>query len=148
MPSLRKLIRIGTLPETRRAIVVAARSDALRDLRRRARSDRTGLLRDLARPAATFRLVRDVVRHPAARELAAVSYLLLPSRFVPVGWAASWLVRRVPGRFIEKSSVPAGQTKRPRGPHVSNVIPRRGGRLLGQHLGGVRRQRHSDQEPH
>ncbi len=32
MPSVTKLIRLATLPETRRAIVAASRSDALRDV--------------------------------------------------------------------------------------------------------------------
>lgn len=99
MPSVTKLLRLATMPETRHVIVAASRSVALRDLARRARSDRSGLLRDLARPSTTVGLVRDVIGHPATRELANVGYILLPSRYLPAGWAAMWLSRRVLGRF-------------------------------------------------
>ena len=98
MPSVTKLIRLATLPETRRAVVVAARSDALREGVHRARSDRSGLLRDLARPRQTIGLVRSAVLHPATRELASVGYVLLPGRYLAVAWAATRLSRRVLGR--------------------------------------------------
>ena len=98
MPSVTKLIRLATLPETRRAIVAASRSDALRDVAYRARSDRSSLLRDLARPTKTFGLFRSALLHPATRELANVGYVLLPGRYLAVGWAATRLSRRVLGR--------------------------------------------------
>ncbi len=104
MPSVTKLLRLTTLPETRHAIVAASRSVALRDLVRRARSDRAGLLRDLAHPATTVGLLRDVIGHPATRELANVGYLLLPGRYLPAGWAAMWLSRRVLGRFGRRAN--------------------------------------------
>lgn len=99
MPSVTKLLRLGTLPETRHLIVVASRSVALRDLARRTRSDRAGLLRDLGSPATTMRIVRDAIGHPATRELANVGFILLPSRYLPAGWATIWLSRRVLRRF-------------------------------------------------
>jgi hypothetical protein len=102
MPSVTKLIRLATLPETRRAVVVAARSDALRDVTHRARSDRSGLVRDLARPRQAVGLVRSALLHPATRELANVGYVLLPGRYLAVGWAATRLSRRVLGRSGDK----------------------------------------------
>jgi len=97
MPSVTKLFRLATLPETRRAVVVAARSEALRDVAHRARSDRSGLVRDLARPRKTFGLFRTALFHPATRELANVGYAFLPGRYLAVGWAATRLSRRVLG---------------------------------------------------
>ena len=72
---------MGTLPETRRLIASGARPANLRLLARRARADRGGLL-------------REVVRHPAAAELANAGLLLLPLRHSPLGWAAAWAIRR------------------------------------------------------
>jgi hypothetical protein len=102
MPSVTKLIHLGTLPETRHAIVAAARSDALRDVTHRARSDRSGLVRDLAHPKKTFGMFRTALMHPATRELANVSYVFLPARYLAVGWAATRLSRRVLGRSGDK----------------------------------------------
>ena len=99
MPPMTKLLRLATLPETRHVIIAASRSHALRDLAHRARSDRASLRRDLFRPAATVRLAREAIVHPATRELATVGYILLPTRYLPAGWAATWLLRRALGRF-------------------------------------------------
>jgi hypothetical protein len=104
MPSVTKMLRLATLPETRHLIVAASRSPALRDLARRSRSDRTGLLRDLAHPGTTVGLVRDAIAHPATRELANVGYILLPGRFLPAGWAAAWLSRRFLGRYNRRAT--------------------------------------------
>lgn len=99
MPSpmrLARLARLATLPETRRLIVASARSPNLRHLARRAVHDRAGLLRDLkqVRPRD---LARDVAIHPAVRELGSASLLLLPTRFVPLGWVTTRVVRRIVG---------------------------------------------------
>lgn len=98
MPSVTKLVRLATLPETRRLIGRVSRSGTLREMGHRARTDRAGLLRDLADPAATWRRARGAIAHPAARELASVGLVFLPARYLPIGWAAAWLSRRLPGR--------------------------------------------------
>ena len=102
MPSVTKLVRLATLPETRRLIGRASRSATLRDVGRRARTDRAGLLRDLADPAATWRRARGAIGHPAARELASVGLVFLPARYLPLGWAAGWLSRRLHGRPADR----------------------------------------------
>jgi hypothetical protein len=103
---LARIVRVGTLPETRRLIVAAARSDALRDLARRAVRDRPSLVRDLRNPAhprdlpASARdLVMGTARNPAARELVNAGLLFLPGRYLPLGWAASWAARRILRRY-------------------------------------------------
>jgi hypothetical protein len=98
---LMRLARIATLPETRRAVLAAAHSPALRDIARRASTDRTGLLRDLRSPTHARGLLRDAVRHPATRELADASLMFLPIRYLPVGWVASRAARRVLRRFVD-----------------------------------------------
>jgi hypothetical protein len=95
MGRLARILRFGSLPETRRAIVVAARSSALRDVVRRARADPSRLLRDARDPATARVYARRIVSHPAARELASASLLLLPVRYVPLGWIASRVARKV-----------------------------------------------------
>lgn len=97
MPSATTLIRLATLPETRHLLVAASRSAALRDLARRVRSDRAGLIGEVAHPARTLGLVREAVAHPATRELASVGYLLLPARYIPVGWVAMRLSHGILG---------------------------------------------------
>jgi hypothetical protein len=118
MPSVTRLgriVRLVTLPETRRAIVAAARSDALHEVARRAANDRAGLVRDLRSRAKARALLRSAIRHPAARELAAAGLLFLPARYMPVGWAASWAARRVlrrlgpPTKRVDASPVTADQ---------------------------------------
>jgi hypothetical protein len=108
MPSPIRLITLATLPETRRFVAAAARSDGVRDLVRRARGDRVGLLRDLANPAVPARLVRDAVTHPATRELAGVGLVFLPGRYLPVGWAATRLLRRALDRSGRRSASDGG----------------------------------------
>lgn len=98
MPSVTKLVRLATLPETRRLIGRASRSGALRRAGHLARTDRAALLRNLVDPAAAPRRARGAIAHPAARELASVGLVLLPARYLPIGWAAAWLSRRLQGR--------------------------------------------------
>ena len=98
---LARLVRVVTLPETRGVIVAAARSQTLRDLRQRAVHDRGALVRDLRNPANARDLVRDAARHPATRELASAGLLFLPVRYVPLGWAATWVAHRVVGRHLD-----------------------------------------------
>jgi hypothetical protein len=95
MPSPLKLARLATLPQTRHLVVAAGRSASLRELGHRARTDRAGLARELRDPAITIGLVREAIRHPATRELADVGLLMLPGRYLPIGWAAAWLSRRL-----------------------------------------------------
>ena len=105
MPSLTRLARIArlaTLPETRGVIIAAARSEAVRDVARRARNDRASLLRDLSDPTNARDLLRDAAQHPATRELANASLMLLPWRYLPLGWAATWAADRVFRRRTER----------------------------------------------
>jgi hypothetical protein len=98
MPSLTRLaqvVRLGTLPETRRLIAAAARSETLRDLARRARTDRRSLVRDLRNPEGARDAIASAARHPATRELATAGLMLLPIRYLPLGWAATWAAGRV-----------------------------------------------------
>src|SRR5512141_2538926 len=104
MPSvtrLARLARIATLPETRGVIVAAVHSETLRDIGRRAVHDRAALVRDLRNPANARDLVRRAARHPATRELASAGLMFLPLRYVPVGWAATWVAHRVLRRYID-----------------------------------------------
>jgi len=105
MPSLTKLLRLGTLPETRHAISAAARSPSTRELVRRAVNDRAALAREMRQPATLRDLLLEAVRHPATRELGGVGLFFLPGRYLGVGWAAGWAVRRLSG------SLEAAQTR-------------------------------------
>ena len=98
---LGRLARLATLPETRGLIVAAARSTTLRTVAHRAVVDRAGLLRDLANPANARQLARSAARHPAVAELASAGLIVLPVRYVPLGWAATWVTRRVLRRYID-----------------------------------------------
>lgn len=105
MPSITKvtrLARLSTLPETRRAVIAAARSDDLRDLARRATTDRRGLVRDMRDPANARELLRAAFRHPAGRELGSASLLLLPGRYLPVGLAMTWAGRKIARHYIDR----------------------------------------------
>lgn len=94
MPSrLVRLVRLATLPETRRLIAATARSTSLRNLADRAMHDRSGLRQDLTRANAR-QLVRQAAQHPAAAELANAGLVLLPVRYMPLGWLASRAARR------------------------------------------------------
>lgn len=122
MPSPMKLARLATLPQTRRLVVAAARSTSFRELTRRVRTDRAGLARDLRDPrlatrliddlrdpARTVAFVRDAIRHPVTAELTNVGLILLPSRYLPAGWAATWLAQRVVRR--SRSAVKPGTVR-------------------------------------
>jgi hypothetical protein len=105
MPSptrLARLARVATLPETRRLIAAAARSPGLRDIAQRAVHDRAALLRDL-KQGSPRDLARGAARHPAVRELARASVLLLPVRYVPLGWVATWVTTRVVRRVVDSA---------------------------------------------
>jgi hypothetical protein len=120
---LARLVRVVTLPETRGVIVAAAHSQTLRDIRQRAIHDRGALVRDLRNPANARDLVRSAARHPATRELASAGLLFLPVRYVPLGWAATWVAHRVlrrrpdpPAEVLDESSFEATRT-------LTNVTP-------------------------
>lgn len=102
MPSisrLRRVARVATLPETRRLITTAARSQPLRDLAGRAVHDRAGLLRDLRHPGSPRSIARTAIGHPVVHELAQVGLVLLPVRYTPLGWVAGWISRKALRRF-------------------------------------------------
>lgn len=104
MPSLitlGRLVRLVTLPETRRAVIAGARSDGLRDIVRRAGTDRAALARDLLNPANARRVFRTALRHPASRELGSASLLFLPGRYVGLGWVATWAAERIRRRYVD-----------------------------------------------
>jgi hypothetical protein len=104
MPSvirLARVVRLATLPETRGAIVAAAQSDTLRDLARRAKTDRAALARDLRDPANARDLLRSAARHPATRELATAGLMFLPGRYLPLGMIATWATQRVFRRYLD-----------------------------------------------
>jgi hypothetical protein len=61
-------------------------------------------MRDARDPALAARLVRDAATHPSTRELASVGLLLLPERYLPVGWAATWLTRRMLRRRRDRAA--------------------------------------------
>jgi hypothetical protein len=90
-----RILRLATLRETRGALVRGVRSGAFRDLARRARKDRSALLRDLRNPSTARAFVSAAVRHPATRELADVGLTFLPGRYLPLGWVASWAANRI-----------------------------------------------------
>jgi phytoene/squalene synthetase len=127
MPSLMKLdrvVRLATLPETRRLIREVRQSETIRDMAQRARDDRQALLRDLRNPANARDLIRTAARHPAARELASASFMLLPARYLPAGWAATWVTRKILGRVADRPADVLDQSRF--GPRrlLKNVTPR------------------------
>ncbi len=101
MPSLTKLARLATLPETRGLMVAAARSQTLRDIARRAVNDRAALARDLRNPANARDLLRAAAQHPAAREIARAGLTFLPARYLPLGWAATWATHTILRRYVD-----------------------------------------------
>lgn len=112
MPSIVKLARLMTLPETRSLVRSAATSGAIRDVARRARTDRAGLLRDARDPRLAVRLMREAVGHPSTRELASVGLLLLPERYMPMGWVATWFTRRMLRRRRDRAARGRAAAKR------------------------------------
>ena len=99
MPSITKLLRLATLPETRSLIGRATTSGSIRDVAYRARTDRVGLARELVDPAHVWRRARVAIAHPATHELARVGLVFLPGPYGRIAWAAGWLVgRRGSGR--------------------------------------------------
>jgi hypothetical protein len=131
MPPIAKLAllaRLATLPETRGAVLAASRSETVRDIARRARSDRAGLVRELRDPATARGLIRGAATHPATRELASVGLIFVPGRYVPLGWAAMWAGGRVGRRVYRRvmdppTEVVDGRAFRPPRPQ-KDVTPR------------------------
>ncbi len=105
MPAATKLLRLATLPETRRLLTAAARSDSLRGVAHRARTDRVGLARELRDPAVMVGLVRDGLAHPATREIATLGLVLLPDGYVPLWWVATRISRRLRRRSVASPKV-------------------------------------------
>lgn len=98
---LARVVRLVTLPETRRLIVATARSETVRNLARRTVNDRAALVRDLRDPANARDLVRSAARHPATQELANAGLMFLPGRYLPLGLVATWATRRIFRRFVD-----------------------------------------------
>lgn len=120
VPSFTRLIRFVTLPETRHLLAAARRSDEVRRLLRRARSDRSGLARELADPRKTAGLARQAIVHPATLELANVGLAMLPLRYLPVGWVATRLSRRLMRRSA--ATKPSAQAwGAPAGPSPASI---------------------------
>lgn len=115
MPSLMTLARLGTLPETRRALAAAARSSSTRELARRAVHDRAALAREMRQPARLRDVLLETVRHPATRELGGVGLLFIPGRYLGVGWAAGWAARRLSGHFAPGARSETGRSGSIRG---------------------------------
>jgi len=90
------------MPATRGLIVATVRSDTLRTIARRATEDRKALLADLVTPARVRHVAGSAIRHPAAAELANAGLVLLPGRYMPLGWAATWAARRVLLRYLDR----------------------------------------------
>ncbi len=126
MPSvtrLARMIRLVTLPETRRLLAAAAGSETVRVFARRAANDRTALVRDLRDPANAQNLVRSAARHPATRELASAGMLFLPMRYMPLGWAATWAAHRFLRRFVDPPTEVIRQPAFGASPSLKNVTP-------------------------
>jgi hypothetical protein len=92
MKGLTRLARIATMPETRRLVLGAAHSEALRDVARRAAREPGVLGREMRNPAVVKDLFRTTIRHPATHEIGSLGLLFVPGRYLPVGWAATWAV--------------------------------------------------------
>ena len=90
------------MPATRGLIVATVRSETLRTIVRRATEDRKALLSDLVKPANVRHVARSAIRHPAAAELANAGLVILPGRYMPLGWAATWAARRVLLRYLDR----------------------------------------------
>jgi len=96
-----RFARLATLPETRRLIVAARRSKLVPTLAHRVVHDRAALFRDATHPGDPRALIRNLARHPAARELGNASLMFLPMRYLPLGWAASWAATRIARRYLK-----------------------------------------------
>jgi hypothetical protein len=114
---LARVARIATLPETRNLILQAVRSTTLRTGLRRALHDPSGVTREL-RPATVQSALMRGVRHPAVQELANAGLLLLPGRYIPLGWAATWAARHVRRRHGDPTTAESG----PAPPRADNSV--------------------------
>lgn len=112
------------MPQTRSAIIAAARSEALRGVARRAVNDRAGLLRDLRNPGNAGHVVRRAAEHPATRELASIGLMFLPGRFLPLGWVASLAVRRILRRSADPRGDVRGASASAAAQPLKNVTPK------------------------
>lgn len=123
MTRLARVVRLVTLPETRRLIVATARSETLRNLARRTVNGRAALVRDLRDPANARDLVRSAARHPATQELANAGLMFLPGRYLPLGLVATWATRRILRWFVDPpTEVLDASTLGPNRP-LKNVTP-------------------------
>jgi hypothetical protein len=95
LPAVTKLLRLTSLPETRRVLVTAARSDSLRCVAHRARADRVGLARELRDPGVIVGLARGALVHPATREIATLGLVFLSDGYLPLWWLATRMSRRL-----------------------------------------------------
>ena len=120
---LARVARIATLPETRNLLVAAARSTTLRTGLRRALHDPAGVVREL-RPTAVHGVLMRGVRHPAVQELANAGLLLLPGRYIPLGWAATWAARHVRRRHGGPMIAASGPGLSGSGQSLKNVTPK------------------------
>jgi hypothetical protein len=90
------------LPETRRVLLSPDSRRHIRNAASRVVHDRARLARDLARPADIRAFAESAVQHPATRELAGVSLMFMPGRYLPIGWVAGWASRRIARRLARR----------------------------------------------
>ncbi|MGH2466045.1 MAG: hypothetical protein ACRDGI_11340 [Candidatus Limnocylindrales bacterium] len=100
------MAQIGTLPETRRALLSPDTRRHVRSAASRVAHDRARLARDLTRPADIAAFARSAFAHPATRELAGAGMLFMPGRYLPIGWAAGWAGRRIARRIRRRATAP------------------------------------------
>lgn len=97
MPSLPTIARVARSLVSGGLITGVARSPIVREVGRRTITDPGGLLREVADPAKARVLLGRAGRDPALREAAQVGLVLLPFRYMPLGYAAIWAGRKVLG---------------------------------------------------
>jgi hypothetical protein len=123
MSALTRIARIATMPETRRLVTGAARSETLRDIVHRAAREPDVLAREMRDPAVVRELFRTTLHHPATHEIGSLGLLFVPGRYLPIGWVATWAARR----FLRRYARPPAETADPRAssarPAQKNVTP-------------------------
>ena len=102
---LGRLAQVGTLPETRAVLLSPATSRRIRAAASRLAHDRLQYARDLANPGDVRAFAQSAIQHPATRELAGVGLMLLPGRYLPIGWAAGWVTRRIARRIARRPAI-------------------------------------------
>lgn len=95
MPSLLKVARVARSLIGGGLLTGVARSPVVREVGRRAIDDPGRLLREMTDPAKARVLLGRARRDAALQEVGQVGLLLLPFRYLPLGYAAMWAGRRL-----------------------------------------------------